>query len=80
MKTMSIKLPDELDNRLRSFLRDRSLSRSDVVREAIDLYLNQQQNEASRGSVADLMQDLLGSVHGPEDLSTNKEYMKDYGA
>lgn len=79
MKTMSIKLPDELDSRLRSFLRERSLSRSDVVREAIDIYLNQQRNELARGSFSDLAQDLIGSVHGPSDLATNKEYMKGYG-
>jgi metal-responsive CopG/Arc/MetJ family transcriptional regulator len=79
MKTLSIKLTAELDARLRSFLRERNISKSDFVREAIDAYLNQQHNENARGSVADLIQDLLGSVRGPKDLATNKKYLKGYG-
>lgn len=79
MKTMSIKLTDELDARLRAFLREREMNRSDLVREAIDAYLSHQHQEITRGSFADLAEDLIGSVRGPSDLATNKKYLKGYG-
>ena len=34
---------------------------------------------AVEGSVADLAGDIIGSVEGPGDLSTNKKHMDDYG-
>jgi metal-responsive CopG/Arc/MetJ family transcriptional regulator len=76
---MSIKMTVELDARLRSFLRERNMSRSDRVRKAISAFLDQQHDEASPRSVVNLMHDLIGSVRDPEDLSTSKEHMKDYG-
>jgi hypothetical protein len=53
------------------FLHARKMSKP----EAIDEFLNEQHDEASPSSVANLMHDLIGSVPYPENLSTSKEYM-----
>ncbi len=37
------------------------------------------QTEAKPVSCFDLMKDYIGCAEGPEDLSTNKDYMKGYG-
>lgn len=79
MKAISIKLPDELDVRLRAFMRQRKMGRSDLVREALDAYLSHHHDGSMLSSFADLAQDLIGSVRGPEDLATNKKYLEGYG-
>jgi hypothetical protein len=33
----------------------------------------------AKTSLADRMRDLINDVKAPEDLSTNPEYLKDYG-
>jgi hypothetical protein len=45
-----------------------------VVREALRAY-----TVAPRTSALDLAGDLVGSLKGPGDLSTNKRHMKDFG-
>jgi predicted transcriptional regulator len=74
MKTVSFKVPVELDKALTELARRRKSSRSAVVREAIEA--------ATRGekrSVTELAGDLVGSLEGPGDLSTNPKYMEGFG-
>ena len=54
------------------------MPRSALVREALDSYLRMKSNREGI-SVLELAGDLVGCVEGPDDLSYNKEYMKDFG-
>lgn len=78
MKTLSLKLPDALNAQLASAAKREQKSKSDVVREALETYLNGGQR-AKRGTIAELAADLIGAVEGPGDLSHNPEYMDDFG-
>ena len=77
MKTLSLKVPDELAAKLTAFARGRDVNRSTVVREAIERYVADAPGRVS--ALADLAADLTGSVSGPQDLSTNPRHLKDYG-
>ena len=78
MKTITVKLPRPLDERLsRAVVRRRS-TQSAVVREAIETYLAAE-GGASAGSCFDLSSDLAGAVRGPADLSSNRRRLKGYG-
>jgi hypothetical protein len=79
MKPFSVKLPDDVEERLKDAAWARSVSRSDLVREAIAEYLVQDP-EMPSGSALAAVQDLVGSLEGPEDLSTNPDHLRGYGA
>lgn len=74
MRTVSFKLPEDLDDALNDLARTRRASRSALVREAIEALA-----KGKRRSVAALAGDLAGSVEGPSDLATNPEHMRGYG-
>lgn len=78
MKTLSLKLSDELDARLARVSRDRGAAKSEVVRDALEAYFAGNQN-GSRVSCADLAGDLIGSLEGPADLATNPKHLRGYG-
>jgi len=77
-KTLTLKIPDDLDARLTGVARRRRVSRSELVRESIARYL-EARGRPSRGSVLDLVEDLVGSLEGPPDLSTNRDHLRGYG-
>jgi Arc/MetJ-type ribon-helix-helix transcriptional regulator len=74
MRTVSFKLPADLDQALTELARRRRSSRSAVVREALERLAVSQPR-----SVTALAGDLVGSVEGPGDLSTNRKYMAGFG-
>ncbi len=78
MKTLSLKLPDELDVRVGAVAKQRGSSKSEVVRSALEAYLA---GEASPipGSALDLAGDLVGALDGPVDLSCHEKHMRGYG-
>lgn len=78
MKTISLKLPDEVHAKLASLSKQRGQAKSDIVRDALDAYLADRK-KATRVSCADLAGDLIGSVSGPTDLATNPKHMEGYG-
>jgi hypothetical protein len=78
MKTLSLKLPDELDAKLTAKARHGQTSKSEVVRQALDAYLNGGGKEPS-GTLLDLAGDLIGCIEGPGDLSHNPDYLRDFG-
>ena len=78
MKTLSLKLPESLDQQLTVHARQRRTTKSALVREALTGYLHPK-GTPRKGSFLDLAGDLIGSLEGPGDLSTNKDYLKDYG-
>ena len=74
MRTLSVKLPVYLDEKLTRISKQRGLSRSTILREAIHAYLVEPDNSFSAQA-----SDLAGSLAGPEDLSTSVKYMAEYG-
>lgn len=74
MRTLSFKLPAPLDDALRALARRRGATRSALVREAIEAL-----SSRGRRSVTDVVDELIGSVDGPADLSTSPRHMKGYG-
>jgi Arc/MetJ-type ribon-helix-helix transcriptional regulator len=78
MRTITVKLPRPLDERLsRAVVRRRS-TRSAFVRDAIEAHLAAEAGRAE-GSCYDLSSDLAGILTGPTDLSSNRRRLKGYG-
>jgi len=77
MELVSFKLSSTLRRRLTEEARRRRVSQSTVIRETLEAALIEQ--PAARGELtcADLAGDLVGSVRGPRDLSTNKRYLEE---
>ena len=78
MDTLTLKLPRELAVRLEAVAKQRRMSKSALVRDALSAYLANG-NEPLPGTFGDLARDLIGCVEGPEDLSYNPKYMEGYG-
>ena len=78
MKTLTVKVPEELDLKLAAVAAKRGESKSNLIRTAIISILST--NEAvTHNSCLDMAKDLVGSVEGPPDLSCNKRHLKGYG-
>jgi hypothetical protein len=78
MKTLTVKVPEDLDLKLAAAAAKRGESKSDLIRTALESIVNT--NEAIiPNSCLDLAKDIVGSVEGPSDLSRNKKYLKGYG-
>jgi predicted transcriptional regulator len=78
MKTLSVKLPDALEAKLSALAQKRGVSKSEVVREALEALLVRDRSHR-RASALALAKDLAGCLAGPGDLSFNKDYLKGYG-
>lgn len=74
MRVVTVKLPDALDRRLEHLAKASHRSRSAVIREALEAYAR-----VTPQTVAGLAGDLVGSLDGPEDLSTAAEHLEGYG-
>jgi len=74
MRTVSFKLPEQLDNELTALAKQRRSSRSALVREAL-----QTLSASRRRSVTAAVDQLIGTVDGPQDLSTNLRHTRGYG-
>lgn len=81
MKTISLKLPPGLHSQLVRAARQRKQSKSDLVRAALEQFLNRERrpNPKRELSALELAGDLVGCIAGPGDLSTNKKHMEGYG-
>jgi len=78
MKTLSLKLPDEIDARLTALARQRGATKSEIIRGALEVYLGTG-GAPLRTSVLDLAGPVIGSLEGPRDLSFRKEHLEGYG-
>jgi predicted transcriptional regulator len=76
MATVSLELPDDLASRLAAAARRLGVSRSRLVRDAIEQHLARRRR---RESAADRAGDLIGSLAGPGDLSTNDRHFRGFG-
>ena len=78
MKTISVKVPEDLDLKLTAVAAKRCESKSALIRAALD-HLVKSSEAITPNSCLDLARDLIGSVEGPSDLSYNKKHLKGYG-
>ena len=78
MKTLTLKLPELLDAKLKSFACKRGQSQSEIVRQALSQYFSSDDIMLS-GSFLDLSRDLAGCIEGPSDLSRDKAHLEGYG-
>ena len=74
MRTVSLKLPEDLDQALTELAERRHTSRSALLREAVERLTREE-----RRTVGELAADLMGCVEGPVDLASNPKHMKGFG-
>ena len=77
MKTLTVRLPEPLLADIEAESRGRKISKSDVVRERLELAPRKRRRTASLNAIADL----IGSVDDlPADLTARKkQYLQDTG-
>jgi Arc/MetJ-type ribon-helix-helix transcriptional regulator len=81
MKTITVKMPPELEATVDALAAKLHQSRSQVVREAIRRYIRQHQQTAPSGSLHSRADDLVGCFEGgPRDLSSNDEQLSGFGS
>lgn len=74
-ESISIKLPRTLSAKVSRLAKRRNVSRTEVVRDALEAY-----TAADRSSAGGAVSDLKGCLRGlPRDLSTNPKHLKGYG-
>ncbi len=79
MRTITLKLPDDLLVLLANQAKARRVTKSWLVRESLVKALCEQESPGT-GSFCDLARDLAGSVEGlPRDLADNPKYMDGFG-
>ena len=79
MRTISLKLPDDLLLQLDSAAKARRVTKSSLVRESLEKALRKQ-SPAEAVSCYDLARDLAGAMKGlPTDLADDPKYMDDFG-
>ncbi len=79
MTTITCKIPGRLDAELEAFARQRRLSKSEVVRQALEERLRHSRGKAAP-SAFDIVKSICGALHGPSDLSTNPKHLEGLGA
>lgn len=77
-KTVTVKIPAELEYQLRETAAESGESASNVVREALAEYFAKPRR-AKKGNALQLLGDLAGSLEGPSDLATNQRHLKGFG-
>jgi len=79
MRTISLKLPEDLLAQLEAEAQIRRVTKSQLVRESIEAALRASPRRR-RPSCYDLASDLAGSIKGlPKDLARNPKYMEGFG-
>ena len=78
MKTLSLKVPENLLRKLERAARQRGQSKSEVIRSALQQYLNGERT-IPPGSALEAAGPWIGCVEGPGDLATNPKYMEGFG-
>ncbi len=78
MNTISLKVPQTLATKLEQAARQRGISKSAVIRDALEGYL-QAETVVNPASALSRAADLAGVLSGPEDLSANPDYLRNFG-
>ncbi len=80
MNTVTIKIPEELEQALVLTSQREHLSKSEVVRRALLAYMGQRKTDTSFVSALEQAGDLVGCFEGgPADLSSNPLHLEDFG-
>jgi predicted DNA-binding protein len=75
LKTISVKLPRDVSHRVTRLARERHMTVSAIVRDALEHY-----DAIPAGSFAEAASKYIGSLEGgPGDLATNPKHLKDFG-
>jgi len=74
MRTVSLKLPDDLEKRLVVLAKTLRKTKSEVIRAALEAF-----EPVRATSFTQAAADLVGSLDGPKDLSTSEQHMAGYG-
>ena len=79
MRTISLKLPEDLLADLEREAKARRVSKSVLVRESVEKSLRHRSRRGA-ASCYELARDLAGTVKGlPRDLANNPKYMEGFG-
>jgi len=79
VRTISLRLPENLLVQLDTEAKARRLTKSALVRKGLEQVLRKQ-SPVGKGSCYELARDLAGSVKGlPADLAENPRYMDGFG-
>ncbi len=78
MHTISLKVPEPLAIRLTDTARRKGVSKSVLIRDALDAYLQTDGTERPESALSQVA-DLAGLLSGPEDLSVNTDYLRNFG-
>ena len=80
MNTLTIKIPDQLEDALAAASTQEHTSKSALVRRALETYLAQRQSATPFVSALDKAGDLVGCFKGgPRALASNQEHMTGFG-
>lgn len=80
MNTLTLKIPEQLDAEIRAASTQEHLSKSELVRRALETYLRQRKSSSPFVSALDRAGDLVGCFEGgPGDLGSNPEHLADFG-
>jgi predicted transcriptional regulator len=78
MSTVSLKIPPALDRAVEELAASRGVSKSAVIREALERYLTTGAKPAKASFLA-LAKEYAGCVEGPPGLSSNADHLDGYG-
>ena len=78
MKTLSLKVPETLNDLVETLAKETRRSKSMVIRMAIEEY-QRRGKQATQKSFLAQARDLAGCVDGPPDLSTSRKHLRGYG-
>jgi hypothetical protein len=80
MNTLTIKIPPQLETEIIEASAREHLSKSALVRRALEVYLRQRKSGGAFVSALDQAGDLVGCfAGGPDDLASNPEHLADFG-
>lgn len=79
MRIMTVKLPDDLEQRLEEAAARTGVSKSSLAREALTAYLAEPADKGAGPTVFELAGEAIGRVAGPGLSATDPERMKGYG-
>ena len=79
MTTVTLKMPQTLERRLRASAEKHQTSRSELIRTAVLKYIDEDQSKAGEPSAYDCVREFSGTIEGPCDLSASPRHMQGYG-
>ena len=80
MNALTIKIPLALESQLRNASQRLQMSRSELVRRALEAYLNRPNDGPQAPSALSLAGDLAGCFDGgPADLASNPKHLEGFG-